>query len=126
MPVIAGGTAPRFNFEGTTIIGLAAPSRGSCEISSWRVRLEPGTSVPAHILSREEVFVVLHGKATVILDGERSQLGSGDALAVPPGVPFALTVDGDVAFEAVVAMPVGGQARLVEGDGTTFPPPWSL
>jgi mannose-6-phosphate isomerase-like protein (cupin superfamily) len=126
MPVIHASNAPQFKLEGTVITGLASPSRGSSQLSSWKVRLEPGVVVPAHILTHEEVFVVLAGQAVAGVDGEQCPIGPGDALAVPPGVPFSLAVSGDVPFEAVTSMLVGGKATMVDGDGVPFPPPWSL
>jgi mannose-6-phosphate isomerase-like protein (cupin superfamily) len=124
MPLIQAASAPIFTLEGTTITGLASPSRGSTEISSWRIRLEPGVAVPAHVLSREEVFVILAGAAVAQIDGEQLPLGAGDSLAVPPGRPFSLTVTGSQPFEAVVSMAVGGEARMVAEDGPFFTPPW--
>jgi mannose-6-phosphate isomerase-like protein (cupin superfamily) len=77
-------------------------------------------------LSNEEVFVVLAGKAVASVDSRQSPIGPGDALAVPPGVPFSLTVGAEAPFEAVASMAVGGKATMVHGDGVPFPPPWSI
>ena len=126
MPVITAADAPQFTLEGTTITGLAAPSRGSRELSVWKVHLEAGVRVPAHILSQEEVFVILHGTALAAVNGEELSIGPGDALMVPPGVPFALSVGENGPFEAICSMRAGGQATMVDGDGASFPPPWSL
>jgi quercetin dioxygenase-like cupin family protein len=126
MPVIHGATAPQFTLEGTLITGLASPSRGSTEISSWIVRLEPGIRVPGHILSKEEVFVVLKGSAVASIGEERYTISAGDALAVPPGLPFSLAIPQETAFEAVASMVAGGQGSMVDGDGSWFAPPWSV
>jgi mannose-6-phosphate isomerase-like protein (cupin superfamily) len=126
MPIIRAEAAPTFALEGTTVTGLAAPSRGSTEICSWLVRLDPGTIVPAHTLDREEVFVVLAGAAVVTLGGEQATIGAGDALVVPPTTEFSLTIPAGYSFEAVCSMAKGGQATMIGGDGTAFPPPWSV
>jgi mannose-6-phosphate isomerase-like protein (cupin superfamily) len=126
MPVIAAADAPIFALEGTTITGLAAPSRGSSEISSWKVHLDAEVRVPSHVLTREEVFVVLQGAALATLDGEEILVGAGDALMVPPGVPFSLSVASGGPFEAICSMGVGGQAAMVDGEEPPFAPPWSV
>lgn len=126
MAVIRAAQAPQFTLEGTTITGLASPSRGSTEISAWRLRIDPGVRVPAHILSHEEVFVVLGGSAVATIGAEESAIGAGDALVVPTGLPFHFAITGDVPFEAVAAMTAGGQARWAEGEGAPFAPPWSV
>ena len=122
MPVITAAEAPTFTQEGTHVTGLASPSRGSSQIAAWRLRLEPGASSPEHVLSHEEVFVALAGAATASLYGQSHRVVAGDALVVPPGVPFTLATDGGEPFEAVACMPAGGTATV--GDAT-FPPPWA-
>jgi hypothetical protein len=47
---------------------------------------------------------------------------AGDALIVPAHVSFALANPSSEAFEAVVTLPVGGQAVTKEA---TFTPPWA-
>ena len=63
MPVINDSAAPRFDVDGTHVVGLASPSRGATETSTWRLRLDPGTASPPHSLDREEIFVALAGAA---------------------------------------------------------------
>jgi quercetin dioxygenase-like cupin family protein len=124
MPIISGAAAPVFTpDERTTITGLAAPSRGSTEVSVWRVHLEPGAGTPPHSLTREEVFVALAGTATVTLADGVHEVTAGDALAVPAHVEFQLANAGAEPFEAICAMPAGGRACV---GGEEFPPPWSI
>jgi mannose-6-phosphate isomerase-like protein (cupin superfamily) len=89
----------------------------------WKVEIRPGTPATPHSLTREEVFVVLHGTASVRLAGREDVATSGDAILVPAGVVFELANAGDELLELVCCLPVGGQARL--DDGTTFTPPWA-
>ena len=124
MPVITPEQAPRFDAGGATITGLASPSRGSSDTAAWRVRFAPGQASPPHSLDREEVFVVLEGTADVLIGDERSQARPGDAIVVPPGLPFELQPATGSSLRAICVLPVGGRAVL--GDGTSFPPPWSL
>ncbi len=109
--------------HGARFTPLASPRRGAQENSVWRVEIAPGTPATAHELTREEILVVLAGRARVELGDEQHEARAGDVIVVPPATAFALHVEGDAPLEAMVCFPVGGQARL--GDGTTFVPPWA-
>jgi mannose-6-phosphate isomerase-like protein (cupin superfamily) len=122
MTVISSSAAPTFEQGGTVVIGLASPSRGSREVSAWRLRLAPGSASPEHVLTHEEVFVALSGRAVATLAGVRHEVGPGDALVVAPGLPVVLANEGDEPFEAVAAMRCGGLAQV--GD-ERFAPPWA-
>ena len=123
MPMIAGPTAPRFTLPGVTFVGLAAPSRGSQENAVWRVIMEPSTAPVPHRLTREEIFVATAGMASASIAGESYTLFPGDSLVVPAGAEFSLGNPGDQPFEAIVVLPVGGQAMM--DDEQPFTPPWA-
>ena len=89
----------------------------------WQVEIAPGTPATPHSLTAEEVFVVLAGRAAVRLGTDESSARPGDAIAVPPGVRFAITVAGDEPLRMLCCMPVGGQACT--DDGAAFTPPWA-
>lgn len=124
MPVIPAPIGPTHELGGTTFTALATPSRGSTDTSVWRVEIPPGTPATPHRLTREEVFVLLGGRADVTIDGRRETAGAGDVVVVPPDVEFAIAVDGPEPLRALCCLPVGGQARLAEGE--PFTPPWAL
>jgi mannose-6-phosphate isomerase-like protein (cupin superfamily) len=121
-PLIAAATAPTFTLPGVEFTGLAAPSRGATESAVWIVRIAPGTPGLPHQLTREEVFVVLEGRARATVDGTDYDLAAGDGFIVPPHTSFALANPYAEAFRAVAVLPVGG-AGVVNGD--TFVPPWA-
>jgi mannose-6-phosphate isomerase-like protein (cupin superfamily) len=123
MPIIQGATAPQFTLPGVTFFGLAAPSRGSRENAVWRLVMTPGTPALPHRLTREEIFVATAGSAIATVSGERHALAAGDSVVVPAGVEFSLHNPGEIPFEAVVVLPVGGQAMV--GDEAPFTPPWA-
>lgn len=123
MPIIKSTSAPQFTLSGLTVTGLAAPSRGARETCVWRLALEPGTPGTPHSVDREEIFVVLAGRATATVGGETHELAPGDALIVPPHQAFALANPGAEPFEAVAVLPVGGRASMPEG--APFAPPWT-
>jgi mannose-6-phosphate isomerase-like protein (cupin superfamily) len=102
---------------------LATPSRGSSsEIAVWQVELEVGAPATPHSLTREEVFVVLEGIASVRIGAVHGLAGPGDAIVVPADIEFALSNGGGVVLRLLCCLPVGGQARV---DGATFTPPWA-
>lgn len=123
MPVIPSPPAATHRLGGARFTSLATPSRGSTETSVWQVEIEPGSPPTPHSVTREEVFVVLSGTATVELDGVRGTAGAGDAIVVPAGVPFSLSNGDDENLRLLCCLPVGGQARV--GDGEPFTPQWA-
>jgi mannose-6-phosphate isomerase-like protein (cupin superfamily) len=123
MPVLPAPSSPTHSLPGLRFTSLATPQRGSKDTSVWRVELSPGTPATPHQLTREEVFVVLSGRARVLLGGDLREASPGDAIVVPRDTPFSIETLGDEPLQALCCMPVGGQARLA--DGTTFVPPWA-
>jgi mannose-6-phosphate isomerase-like protein (cupin superfamily) len=122
MPVITDSAAPRFDVEGTHVVGLASPSRGAAETSVWRLRLDAGHASPPHTLDREEIFVALAGAAEARFGDATECVEAGGALVVPAGREFVIANAGTAAFEAVVVLPAGGGAVV---DGVRFVPPWA-
>lgn len=124
MPIIPAPAAPTHELPGSRFTSLATPTRGAAtDTAVWFVELDPGTPATPHSLTREEVFVVLEGEASVVLDGEPSSARVGDAILVPAATPFALSNGGDAPLRLVCCFPVGGQAAL--DDGGPFTPPWA-
>jgi mannose-6-phosphate isomerase-like protein (cupin superfamily) len=124
MGVIPAPHAHTHELHGARFTSLATPSRGSSDTSVWLVEIDAETAGATHTLTREEVFVVLAGRAEVHLGAETSLAAAGDAIVVPAGVPFSLAPAGDEPLRALCCLPVGGQGRL--GDGEPFTPPWAL
>jgi mannose-6-phosphate isomerase-like protein (cupin superfamily) len=123
MAVIPAPTAPTHQLGGASFTSLATPSRGSKNISVWQVEIQPGTPATPHRLTMEEVFVILSGSASIRIDGEPATAGPGDVVVVPAAVDFEILAGGSAPLRALCCLPVGGQARL--GDGEPFTPPWA-
>ena len=123
MPVITSPSSSTHDVGGARFTSLATPSNGTTDTSVWLVEIDPGAPGNRHELTREEVFVVLSGRASVGLGGRAQEAGPGDAIVVPPDTPFALAASGDEPLRALCCLPVGGQARI--GDGVPFTPPWA-
>jgi quercetin dioxygenase-like cupin family protein len=124
MPLIKSSSAPTFDLPSLSVLGLAAPSRGSRETCVWRITLAPGSAGTPHAVDREEIFVALAGTARVALGGEETALDPGDTFIVPAGQSFSLSNPGVEPFSAIAVLPVGGRAVLPGGE--PFAPPWSL
>ncbi|MEU7001665.1 cupin domain-containing protein [Nonomuraea sp. NPDC046570] len=123
MPVISGATAPTFTVPHVTAHGLAAPSRGAKETCAWRFTMDPGAPANPHTVDREEIFVLISGRALAALEGEEHHLVAGDALIVPAGTSFALGNPHDEPLEMVAVLPVGGRAHMPGKEA--FVPPWA-
>jgi uncharacterized RmlC-like cupin family protein len=124
MPVVRTADAPTFTIDGFHFIGLTAPSRGACEICTWRLEIEPQAQSEAHWLDHEETFVMLDGTVTISVAGEAIELHAGDALNVPAQSLLQLTNGSNIAAHAVVCIPVGTHGTMADGReiGT---PPWA-
>jgi mannose-6-phosphate isomerase-like protein (cupin superfamily) len=123
MPVLRAPAAPTHDLGHARFTSLATPTRGSTDTSVWMVEILPGGPAAPHVLTREEVFVVLEGTASVRIAGSDGRAEAGDAIVVPAGVEFELANGGAALLRLVCCLPVGGQARFPGGD--PFTPPWA-
>lgn len=73
--------------DGSEIRELLA-HRNSCirEQSLAEARLSPGAKTAAHFHRlTEEIYYIVQGTGTMTIDGEKREVGPGDAIAIPPG-----------------------------------------
>src|SRR4051812_27226035 len=80
---------------------------GARELTTWRVRLPPGTKAQSHAPGEESVLVVQSGAATVTVAGQEFEVSRKDvfqeratAVYAPPGEP--ITIVGKTEFEGIV------------------------
>ena len=100
---------------------LASPTQGGTgTLSLWRATMRPGQSGPLHTFDVEQVWHVLDGAATVVVDTESITLAVGDTLVLPAGTPRQVHTDTGVAF--VVSGLASGRATPDGGDAVA--PPW--
>lgn len=123
MPIIHAPSAPTHELEATRFWQLAAPSKGSSEASVWRVEIAPDADAVPHEHTREEILVIIDGTARVSIDGVVEEVEAGGAIVVPPHTLFSLAAADGAPLVAIAYLPVGGQAKLV--DGEPFTPPWA-
>ncbi|NED19340.1 cupin [Streptomyces sp. SID9913] len=103
--------------------GLAAPSQGGAELSTWRVELGADAATPVHVIDREQVWMPLSGSFEVEVDGGSERAAAGQAVILPAGSVRRLTAVGGPA-QALVAMAAGGRAVLPDGQ-ERIPLPWA-
>lgn len=103
--------------------GLAAPSRGSTELSTWKVRMRPGATGPEHVIDREQVWTVTAGALEIASEGRTERVDAGQTAILPAGAVRTVST-ADQAAEALVAMAADGSASL-PGDDTARPVPWA-
>ncbi|MDN3266644.1 cupin domain-containing protein [Streptomyces sp. MA15] len=106
-----------------SMFGLAAPSQGSAEVSTWRVELGADAVTPVHIIDREQVWMPLSGEFEVEVEGKTEQAKAGQAVIIPAGAVRQLKAVSGPA-EALVAMAVGGKA-MMPGSEDKIPLPWA-
>ncbi|MFB7850415.1 MULTISPECIES: cupin domain-containing protein [unclassified Streptomyces] len=106
-----------------SMFGLAAPSQGSTEVSTWRVELGADSATPVHVIDREQVWMPLSGEFEIEAEGGTGCAGAGQAVIVPAGAIRRLRAAGGPAV-ALVAMAVGGKAMLPGGEDK-IPLPWA-
>src|SRR6185295_19066002 len=121
MPVLPAPSSPTHVLDGARFTSLATPNCGSTDTSVWRVELAPGHPATPHQVTREEVFIVLSGRARVRLGDEVREAGAGDAIVEPPDTHFEIDVAGEEPVHALCCMPVVFHERLVD-DISTLPP----
>jgi mannose-6-phosphate isomerase-like protein (cupin superfamily) len=121
MHVVSATDAPRFRLPGVEFTGLAAPSRGSGEVCTWRITVAAGLRSPqSHTLDRDEVFMVTAG--TIQLAVDAAPLSPGDTAIVPAGTPIQLINPGAEPAEAYVVVRVGFAGSMEDGTAIETPP----
>ena len=69
-----------------------------------RYRYAPGAIFPVHQHPEEQVTVVLSGRIAFEVDGERREVGPGEVVVIPGGVPHGAAVAGDEPVETLNAL----------------------
>lgn len=92
--------------DGELEVLLTASDTGGT-LGMWRFRSDAGAAAPLHVHQHEdEQFHVLSGRVAYLIDQKRIELGPGDTLAIPRGVPHAYLVL--EACEAIGSVTPGG------------------
>lgn len=81
---------------------------GPDEMPNFAMRrfiMQPGGGAPSHTNTVEHEQYVLKGRAKVGIGDEIHEVGEGDVLFIPPGIPHWYEVEGDVAYEFLCLVP---------------------
>jgi len=54
-----------------------------------------GSTTPHYHVRTEEIYYILRGRGRMRIGGETSEVGPGDAIAIPPGLQHEITNTGD-------------------------------
>ncbi len=106
-----------------TMSALAGPSQGSRQLSTWRVRMDPGSASPEHVVDRDQVWMPVSGRFEVSVDGRNASVTSGQAAHIPAGAIRRVRTT-DEPGEALVCMVPEGRATVV-GQERSVPLPWA-
>jgi quercetin dioxygenase-like cupin family protein len=107
-----------------TMFGLAAPSQGSDDLSTWRVEMAADSPSPLHTIDHEQVWMPIDGTFSFTIDGETSEVTSGQALIVPADAERHFHAAGAPA-QALVCMRSGGTFGVPGNGATRQPLPWA-
>ncbi|WNF29309.1 VOC family protein [Streptomyces sp. C11-1] len=99
-----------------TTAGLAAPSRGSTELSTWTVMMDAGATGPEHFISREQVWTVTTGALEVTCGGRTEKVTAGQTLILPAGL--LRRIHAPERAEAHVSMRSDGVSSVPGTEGT--------
>ena len=83
--------------DGSTIRELFGLPTGGTKLQSLaEARLPPGARTQRHYhADTEEIYFITAGRAGMELNGEHTELGPGETVAIPPGAWHEITALGD-------------------------------
>jgi len=82
-----------------------------------RFIMQPGGGLPRHRNTVEHEQYVLSGRAKVGLGDEVFEVGRGDVVFVPAGVPHWYRAEGEEPFEILCLLPTGPDRIEILGEG---------
>jgi mannose-6-phosphate isomerase-like protein (cupin superfamily) len=87
------GAEPFTTLDGSTIrVLLDAVAGGSANQSLAEAELGPGQQTQRHHHARaEEIYVLLEGGGEMEVEGDRAEVGAGDAILIPAGARHQIT-----------------------------------
>ena len=91
-----------------TLVELAGPATGLCQMGVAWVEVDIGATSPAHWHEQtEEVYSVIEGQGTMYLDGEVFAVTRGDVISIRRGVVHAIKNPGPEPLRLIVATAPG-------------------
>lgn len=108
---------------GAVMTTLISPSLGGSDSTSmWKVSMSGGQSGPAHVISSEQIWHVIAGRASITVDGETLSVEAGDTLAIPRGAVRQVVAIENTLFGVYGDSDAKASAGPDDADAAT--PPW--
>jgi mannose-6-phosphate isomerase-like protein (cupin superfamily) len=115
-------TAPQvFEMHGAEFHSFSRPGTGARDNCVWIAHIPPQTTGKPHAVTRDELFLVLEGSASIRSGGNEFEVTGGQAFVVPSETTFSVSTSAKP-FKAVVVVAVGADVKLA--DGSVISPPW--
>ncbi|KJK45079.1 cupin [Lentzea aerocolonigenes] len=95
--------------------GLAAPSQGSKQISTWRVEMAEDVDSPLHLIDADQIWMPISGTWEFTVGDETVRATTGQTVVLEANEPRRFRAVGGPA-QALVAMPASGQAGAPGSD----------
>jgi quercetin dioxygenase-like cupin family protein len=109
--------------DGGVMTTLMSPSLGgSGSTSMWKVTMAGGQSGPPHVISSEQIWHVITGRASIEAAGEVAEVEAGDTVAIPGGVMRQVIAREDTVF-GVYGL-ANAKASAHPGEADAIIPPW--
>lgn len=104
---------------------LASPTlAGTTGLSLWRVEMSAGQAGPLHSFDTEQVWTVVAGAPTIVVDGVSATLGVGDTIAIPAGAARQIHAGDGATFVVSGAATARATALDTEQPRPAGVPPW--
>ncbi len=102
---------------------LASPSlSGTEDLSLWRVCAQAGAVGPVHAFDSEQIWTLMTGEASFIVDGETIALDAGDTIHLAAHATRQMTIAVDAEF--IVSGRGSAKATTPGSDTDGITPPW--
>jgi quercetin dioxygenase-like cupin family protein len=123
MPIRANraGSAQRTQTGNAVMTTLASPSQGEAKVlSMWQVEMAGGQCESDHTVDSEQIWHVVRGELSIVIDQKSVRLAAGDTLVVPESLSRRVT-----ALSDATAVVCGFGDAIVAGPGEAgSTPPW--
>jgi quercetin dioxygenase-like cupin family protein len=86
------------------------------DISMGTFEVPPGGELTLHYHSPQEIYYVLEGEATLLMNGDAKRLKSGMAVYIPAGSLHGVRNDSLTTFKAIWMFPIGTWSDVVYHD----------
>lgn len=119
--VIPHAQLPKFENQGTVLVGLATKSLGAQHFEVWRSSIPPGGSTPLHVHDTEETFILLQGKGKLLFGDSVVEFEAPATVIAPAHVPHQLVNTGEVATDQIVVVGLGSEIKSDQGKVMELP-----